>query len=380
MLKTRQTQRPFSPDWISHPGETIADFLEELDWTQVELADRLGFSTKHVSQLINGKASITSDTAIKLSQVLGSSVQFWLNREANYQADLARLKHAQQLQEWVSWLDQFPIKALQKLGVLSQGRITQTSKPRFVQEVLEFFGCASPDAWNTCYQSHHLAANFRQAISSQPQQNLGTVSAWLRLGEIAAKNEISNAFDKKKFEAAVLECRKLTQYPASEIQPLVKQYCREAGVVFVFIPALSGARVSGVARWLNAHRPLIQVSLYEKANDKFWFTFFHEAAHILLHGKDKIFVDECNGDRDLESKSQEEQEADHWAKNILIPDQYSHRLKTLQSRGSVMAFAEEIALHPAIVVGRLQDESILSMNQLNEFKVPCEFESDFSNT
>lgn len=93
MNNIQHTHRPFTPEWLSHPGETIADFLEELDWTQAELAMRLGYSKKHVSQLMNGKANISSETAIKLSQVLGSSVQFWLNIEANYQADLARLRH-----------------------------------------------------------------------------------------------------------------------------------------------------------------------------------------------------------------------------------------------------------------------------------------------
>jgi len=170
MDNIQKNHRPFTPEWISHPGETIADFLEELDWTQVELAERLGFSKKHVSQLMNGKVAITSDTAIKLSQVLGSSVQFWLNLEADYQADLARLRHEQQLKKWVSWLDELPIKELRKIGVLSHGRITEKSKPQLVHEGLEWFGCASPDAWRNCYQSPQLAINFRQSPSSQLQK------------------------------------------------------------------------------------------------------------------------------------------------------------------------------------------------------------------
>ena len=41
---------PFSPDWVSPPGDTILDFLEERDWTQQQLADPLGYSLKHVHQ------------------------------------------------------------------------------------------------------------------------------------------------------------------------------------------------------------------------------------------------------------------------------------------------------------------------------------------
>ena len=79
----------FTPDWISPPGDTIADLIEESGWNQVDLAKRLGFTTKHVSLLINGKASITEETAIKLESVLGGSTSFWLSREAQYRAKIA---------------------------------------------------------------------------------------------------------------------------------------------------------------------------------------------------------------------------------------------------------------------------------------------------
>lgn len=81
--------RPFTPDWISPPGETIADLIEDRDWTQAQLAERLGYTPKHASQLINGKASITEETARKLESVLGSTAEFWLSRETQYRAQLA---------------------------------------------------------------------------------------------------------------------------------------------------------------------------------------------------------------------------------------------------------------------------------------------------
>ncbi|MXZ80410.1 MAG: HigA family addiction module antidote protein [Gammaproteobacteria bacterium] len=74
----------FTPNWASPPGDTIADVLKERGWTQAELAKRLGYSETHVSQLINGKASLTEDTAFRLESVLGSTAAFWLRREAFY--------------------------------------------------------------------------------------------------------------------------------------------------------------------------------------------------------------------------------------------------------------------------------------------------------
>ncbi|MYK97391.1 MAG: HigA family addiction module antidote protein [Gemmatimonadetes bacterium] len=65
--------------------------LEERNWTQAQLADRLGVSRKHVSELVTGKAAISEANAIKLARVLGSTVGFWLKCEACYRSALADL-------------------------------------------------------------------------------------------------------------------------------------------------------------------------------------------------------------------------------------------------------------------------------------------------
>lgn len=77
---------PFTPDWVSSPGESILDMAEDRGWSQTELAQRLGYTEKHVSQLINGKVPLSVDAAHRLERVVvvGSS-EFWLSREANYQ-------------------------------------------------------------------------------------------------------------------------------------------------------------------------------------------------------------------------------------------------------------------------------------------------------
>ena len=61
--------------------------------------------------------------------------------------------------------------------------------------------------------------------------------------------------------------------------------CRAVGVVLVIEKELPKARVDGVARWLTPTRALIQLSARYLRDDILWFTFFHEAAHLLLHAK-----------------------------------------------------------------------------------------------
>ena len=82
---------PFEPDWASPPGDTILDLLEQLGWTREELAHRLCCSVERTDRLIDGNTALTEDDALRLSSVLGSSIEFWLTREEHYRKDLARL-------------------------------------------------------------------------------------------------------------------------------------------------------------------------------------------------------------------------------------------------------------------------------------------------
>ena len=359
----------FTPDWISPPGDTIADFIEEREWSQADLAKRLGYTTKHVSLLINGKAPITEETALKLENVLGSSASFWLSREAQYRAKLAQKEAEVDFQQWVPWLDELPVKELMDQGVIQKQRRDAKNKPALVRELLRFFGVASPEEWRSYYVS--MEAAFRRTRTEQ--SDVGAISAWLRRGEIEAEGLNCPKYNKAKFESAVQAIRQLTLLSPEKFVPQMRQFCWDAGVVFFLVPAIPRAHTSGVARWLNPHKALIQLSLYGKTNDRFWFTFFHEAAHILLHGKGKkdIFLDEWDGGEKLSSK--QEEEADQWAKEFLIPPQHEAELPQLRSKDSVKTFAAKVGIHPGIVVGRLQHDGVIPMSWMNELKDLCQW-------
>ncbi|PRC94044.1 helix-turn-helix transcriptional regulator [Solimicrobium silvestre] len=94
---------PFAPDWVSPPGDTLLDILEERDWTQDELAQRLGYTAKHVNQLIKDKVPLTEDAAIRLERVVGSTVGFWLAREAKYRERCVRLQAAEKFAGWIRY-------------------------------------------------------------------------------------------------------------------------------------------------------------------------------------------------------------------------------------------------------------------------------------
>ena len=143
-----EVARAFAPDWVSPPGSTVADLLEERGWTQQALARRSGFTTKHISLLINGKAPITEDTAVKLERVLGSTMRFWMTREAQYREALARLGERKALLGKAEWLQRLPIKEMVRFGWIRSFE----NKGDQVRECLRFFGVASVDAWEKQYR------------------------------------------------------------------------------------------------------------------------------------------------------------------------------------------------------------------------------------
>ena len=357
---------PFAPDWVSPPGETVLDIAEDRGWTQAELAHRLGYTEKHVSQLINGKVPLSVDAALRLERVLGSTADFWLAREANFQKHKARLEAAERHARWAGWLDELPLKELMACEAVPKLRADAKNKPGLVEACLKFFGVASPDEWRTHYGGMQVA--FRR--SREDQSDVGAISAWLRLGEQQAEKLDGPKYDKTAFEKALVAIRGLTREQPQVFEPQLRSLLHDAGVLLVLVPAIPRAHVSGVARWLSPTRPLIQLSLYGKTNDKFWFSFFHEAAHILLHANSKedkrsIFLDDPNA---AHTDDPREHEANTWAGIWLIPEQHVSVLPELRTKRAVDEFAQAIGIHPGIVVGRLQHDGHIDPSWMNDLK------------
>ena len=368
-----EKQEEFNPDWASPPGDTIADTINERGWTQVQLANRLGISKKHLNRLIQGKVALTDEMAFRLATVLGSTEQFWLRREAQYRQQLARLTAEGRYRTWHHWLEQFPLVELKRARILPNKRTTDSTKTEFVEELLRFFSIATPEQWNNNY----VQMNVRFRRAQDCDFSIGAVTAWLRQGEIELEHiqKIEGydlQYSSKKFKAAIHKIRELTVCEPEEFQQRMQTYCMNAGVNLIFVPSIPKAKISGAARWINSQSPLIQLSLFGKFNDKFWFSFFHEAAHILLHAeeKEKIYLDDKF---DTNSLNTFETEANEFAENLLIPTKYKAKLDTLKSELSIKKFASEIGIHPGIVVGRLQKEKIIQFSQLNKLKVRYEF-------
>ena len=351
----------YRPDKGSHPGATLKDLLEERNLTQVELATRMGRPQKTISEIVSGKAAITPETALELEMVLGVPARFWNTREQHYREFLARQQKDTSYAEHYTWASNFPLKEMAKLGLVQ--KVKEPSEQ--VRYVLQYLGVNSPDQWTSVYDQCEVS--FRKSSAFEADQY--ALGAWLRAGVVETQAVKLGNYKKSKFLNA-LECaRGLTNDEPPVFQHELKARCAEAGVAVAFIPQLPRSLVSGATRWLSPHHALIQLSLRYKTNDHLWFTFFHEAAHVLLHGKKSIFLDTGKND------GEEEQEANTWAANFLIP-KHEYELFTSNSLFTatrIVEFAKELKIAPGIVVGRLQHDKLLPFNRCNDLKIKFEW-------
>jgi HTH-type transcriptional regulator/antitoxin HigA len=345
-----ETTLLYEPTEVSPPGDTLRDLMDERDLTQAELSRRLGRPTQAINEILAGKKEITEDTAIELERVLQVPANFWLTREAQYREYLARLRAVQTNLSAVPWVQTFPLKALQQANVLPAGRLTAKFVETLVEPMLGFFGVASPEGWAAQYDQ--LQVQFRRA-KPDAQTDVAAITAWLRMGEIQAQQREVSAFDAAALERALPAMRALTLADAATIGRELTRLCSQVGVVLVFVPALQGTHVSGVARWLHG-KPLVQLSLLGKWNDTFWFSFFHEIGHILKHpARRAVFLDDASSG--TQATTPEELEADRFAAEVLMPAAMNQALEELPlTKKDIAVFAAQAQLHPGIVVGHLQ--------------------------
>lgn len=347
----------FTPDYAVHPGEILDETLDARGIKKVAFAKRCGLSDKTISQIISGVAPVTYNTAIQFERVLGVSAAVWSNLETNYRLHIAKDAAKRKLSKQSLLTKRFPVKDIVKRGMIA----TPYNKVDAVEKLFSFFGVGNADAFESYL--NEMSAAFRSSKSFK--SNPASVSAWLRLGDIYAEQIDIVPYDKNRLIANLGDIRKLTTQPPKIFEPKMKELCRTAGVALVFVSEFDKTYLSGATRWLNKDKALIMLSLRHKSDDHLWFSFFHEAAHVLLHGKRQVFLDELNM-----NNTPFEKEANEFSANFLIPEkEYTAFVRKEKfTKASVIDFANRIETAPGIVVGRLQHDKHIGYNWLNALK------------
>lgn len=348
----------FRPDYTVPPGWVLEERLEVQGISHAEFARRCGRSPKLISEIIAGKAPLEPETALQFEKVLGVDASIWLGIEADYQLYRARETEAAGVAGCGAWVRAFPIGELVKRGVIRQTE----SDVDAVSELLSFFRVGSVEAWRRKYGLANVAYRHSPSIKSDE----AALATWLRLGELGAEEQACADYNETGFKQALREIRALTRAPIEEALARSRQLCNQSGVGLALIKPLPKTALSGAAWWLAPRKAVIQLSARHKSDDHLWFSFFHEAAHILLHSKKTVFVDDMS-----DEISELEVEANEWASNMLVQrSQWEQFIASFPCGAqAVRAFADKQGIAPGIVVGMLQHGGHLPWTHLNGLKV-----------
>jgi addiction module HigA family antidote len=352
----------YLPKFLVTPGEVLKEHIESLNMSQAELSARTGLSKKTINEIIKGIAPITPETAVLLERTIGSPARFWNSLEIHYQEEKIRLRQEEKLSKYQTWLKRFPVREMIKKGWIEK----KDSFPAQLEELLKFLGIAEPELYDKMQNEKALGLQFRQStrlgISNE------SLSIWIRKGVLSSYEESCEPFNKAKFKNALLKIRELTSESPSFFIPKLKSLCCSSGVAIVFVPLITKTGVYGATQWFSKDKAIIQLSLRCKSNDHFWFTFFHEAGHILLHGHKEMFIETDT------NKSQKEIEANVFASKLLIPEnEYKSFVKNVDrmfvKNSDIESFAIKIGIAPGIVVGRMQHDDKLDKDRGNKLKI-----------
>lgn len=348
---------------LTPPGDTIQETIDIIGMNQYELAERIGKNIKNVNRMIKGKESISPETALALERVLKISADFWLERERLYQKEIAELEFEEEMEQNKSWIKNFPLLEMKKFNWIPNNN----KYILILTDLLKFFGIAHPAQWKEIYENSASAVSFRMSLKNI--NNSYAISAWLRQGERQSAGLKLKEFNRNIFIEKLDEIKNLSFNHPPGFQNHLQSICSECGVAVVYTPCIPKAPISGASRWIkDLSVPLIQLSGRYKTNDSFWFTFFHEAGHILLHGKKEIFLEKVQGAAQNEEK---EIEADKFAKKYLLNDKLFANISSINniSKYDIIELSKSHKIHPAIIVGFLQHDKFISPSYLNEFKI-----------
>ncbi len=356
------TRFAFDPDYAVSPGQVLEDELEAREISQAEFARRCGYSAKHISEIISGKAPVAPDTAIRFQQVLGIDAGVWLGIEANYRLRLARLAEVERLAQFTDWAEAFPIKELVARNLIP----AVDSGPDAVAKLLSFFGTGSVGAWRVKYASTNVSYRHSPAFESDE----AVLATWLRLGELESEQAECATYSESAFRAGLRAIRGLTRGKFNPSFQEAQKLCHQSGVVLTVIKPFPKTALSGAAWWVSSRKAVVQLSARHLSDDHLWFSFFHEAAHILLHSKRDVFIDLVQSRDNSSFITEADGEADAWVREFLISNPRWERFISSSkfTASTVRQFAEAQEIAPSLVVGRLQHEGHIGWNQLNGLK------------
>jgi HTH-type transcriptional regulator/antitoxin HigA len=347
------------PAEVFPPGEFLREELEAREWSQQELADILGRPPRLISEIIAGKRAITPETAKGLADAFGTSPDYWMNLESQYQ--LSKVKAPNNtIARKAHLYSKFPVREMLRRGWVRGSENIEVLEKRFC----EFFGI--PDM-NVEPQLSYNAKKTHVMAETTPLQ-----SAWLFRVKNMAGQQMVPAYSKAKLLAALEKLKTLILSPEEVRQ--VPRILTEAGVRLVFVEPMAGSKMDGACFWIDGDKPVIGMTLRFDRIDNFWFVLRHEIEHVLQ--EDGRVDNEAVIDLDIGDSKEDlplcEVRANAAGADFCVPvaefENFIARVQPYFSEEKVLRFAQRINVHPGLVVGQMQ-RRLARHNFLRKYQV-----------
>jgi HTH-type transcriptional regulator/antitoxin HigA len=330
---------------IFPPGDFLKEELEARNWSQTEFAEIIGRPVRLINEIIAGKKSITPETAVQFGASLGTSAEFWLNLESQYQLSKVP-QNGSAIQRKAQLYEKFPVREMIRRGWIEATDdvdVLECQFKRFFE--LKDIDCA-PALAHAAKRSSHGDVSMSQW-------------AWLHRVKMIATSYVAPQYSHEKLRNAVTKLKTLLS--AAEELRHVSSFVLEAGVRFVMVEALPGSKIDGACLWLSGSQPVIAMSGRLDRIDNFWFVLRHEIEHVLRgHGKDgHVMLDEDIGESDSADTIEEERQANEASAQFAVTDSELHSYMTRVRpyyfyEEKLLGFSRRLGVHPGIVIGRLQ--------------------------
>lgn len=339
-METRNER--ITPCVATHPGTILKEELKERGIKQVAFAKAIGIQPSHLSEILNGKRSITKEIASKLEEALGIPALSWLNMQTNYEYDKAVIQQ-RSIEEQ---------KAANEIGEFENACSTKTLMERlgieggFIHERLArmkaLIGCD-----NVATLQLQASGAFRKSEKLQGDPRM--IMTWVLLAKAAKEpQQLGTTYSHDNDNEMINELVGILHQNHDTINR-VRQTLNRYGVQFRIVEKVDHAPIDGYS-FLEDGIPTIVLTLRYDRIDNFAFTLMHEVGHV---------VEETTGN--LAHLATREDEANDFAANKLVKKSLwdkapMERMNVYRIQKSYTQWAKDNNLNPWIVLGRVSHE------------------------
>ena len=353
-MKRMKTQS--TPHTATHPGVILKNELDSRNISQKEFAQSIDMQVTMLNEIIKEKRTVTADIALALEKALDIPADFWVNLQALYDLDEARIKEKNiqrilYIEKWNVIRQYVPVPTFNKLGLLTNSLVDN------IEKIWDIYDVNHLDDLIENFARHKELLLYKKSEKLKSDQI--NIFAWSKLAMNMAKPKEVPVFSTTNEGELIDKLRKVfaeNKRVLEQTEALLTNY----GIKFFILEKFDQTPVDGYSFW-SGKNPAIVLTLRKKTLDNLAFTLFHELGHVFRHFPNEttrtfLNVEHVNYSHDCLLL---ENEADYYAKNTLINQaewltfmKQNPVFRYGVTERSIRTLAVNTNLHPSIILGR----------------------------